>query len=164
MIFAAYLVIGFWQFTQAARIADAGCYGPGPATTWRVVAAALAGACFGFLWWNAAPARIFMGDTGSLALGGAIAGLAIMSRTELLLFILGGLLVIESLSVIIQVGNFKFWNGDRQARIFRMAPIHHHFELIGWAEVTVVVRFWIICGLFVAAGLGIFYAEWLVAR
>ena len=106
------------------------------------------GACFGFLWWNASPAKIFMGDTGSLALGGALAGLAICSQTELLLALLGGLFVIITLSVVIQVGYFKISGGKR---VFKMAPLHHHFELVGWAEVTVVVRFWIICGLFCGA-------------
>ena len=108
-----------------------------------VVAAALAGACFGFLWWNAEPARIFMGDTGSLSLGGALAGLAIFTRTELLLVILGGLLVIEVMSVILQVGFFKMTRGRR---LFKMSPIHHHFELLNWAQVTIVMRFWIIAG------------------
>jgi phospho-N-acetylmuramoyl-pentapeptide-transferase len=123
-----------------------------------VVAAALTGACFGFLWWNASPAKIFMGDTGSLSLGGALAGLAILTRTEFLLLILGGLFVIQTLSVILQVGYFKATNGKR---MFRMAPLHHHFELKGWDEITVVIRFWIITGLCVATGLGVFYAEWV---
>jgi phospho-N-acetylmuramoyl-pentapeptide-transferase len=116
------------------------------------------GACFGFLWWNAEPAKIFMGDTGSLSLGGALAGMAIFTRTELLLVILGGLLVIEVMSVILQVGFFKMTRGRR---LFKMSPIHHHFELLNWAPVTIVMRFWIIAGLFVAGGLGIFYAEWV---
>jgi phospho-N-acetylmuramoyl-pentapeptide-transferase len=98
-----------------------------------------------------------MGDTGSLALGGAFAGLAICSRTELLLLILGGLFVIISLSVIIQVGFFKMTG----RRVFRMAPLQHHFELKGWPEVNIVIRFWIIAGVFVAFGLGIFYAGWV---
>jgi len=116
------------------------------------------GSCFGFLWWNASPAKIFMGDTGSLALGGAMAGLAITTRTELLIVILGGLFVIITLSVIIQVGWFKMTG----SRVFRMAPLQHHFELAGWDEITIVIRFWIIAGLFVALGLGLFYAEWVV--
>ena len=104
-----------------------------------------------------------MGDTGSLALGGGLAGLAIFTRTELLLIILGGLLVIEVMSVILQTGFFKLTRritGTPQ-RLFKMTPIHHHFELLGWAQVTIVMRFWIIAGLCVAAGLGIFYAEWV---
>ena len=123
-----------------------------------VVAASVMGACFGFLWWNAAPAKIFMGDTGSLALGGAMAGLAITTRTEFLIVILGGLFVTITLSVIIQVASFK----TTGKRVFRMAPLQHHFELLGWQEVTIVIRFWIIAGLFVALGLGVFYAEWVV--
>jgi phospho-N-acetylmuramoyl-pentapeptide-transferase len=116
------------------------------------------GSCFGFLWWNASPAKIFMGDTGSLALGGALAGLAITSRTELLLVPLAGLFVLITLSVIIQVGSFKLTG----KRVFRMAPLQHHFELTGWGEVTIVIRFWIIAGLFVAGGLGVFYGEWVL--
>jgi len=116
------------------------------------------GACFGFLWWNASPAKIFMGDTGSLGLGGAIAGLAICTRTEFLSVILVGLFVLETLSVLIQVGVFK----TTRKRFFRMAPLHHHFEMLGWEQITVVIRFWIVAGLFVALGIGIFYAEWVV--
>ena len=121
-----------------------------------MVAAAVMGACFGFLWWNAPPAKIFMGDTGSLALGGALAGLAIITRTELLLLLLGGLFVIITMSVVIQVGSYKLTH----KRVFRMAPLQHHFELAGWAETTIVVRFWLIAGMFVALGLGIFYVGW----
>ena len=99
-----------------------------------------------------------MGDTGSLALGGALAGMSILTRTEILAAILGGLFVIITLSVVLQVGSFKLTG----KRIFRMAPLQHHFELRGWAEVTIVTRFWIIAGLFVALGLGLFYAEWVV--
>ena len=111
------------------------------------MAAAVLGACIGFLWWNAPPARIFMGDTGSLALGGVLAGLAVCTQTQLLLAILGGLFVVITLSVIIQVGSFKMTG----RRVFRMAPLQHHFELLGWAETTIVIRFWLICGLFVGA-------------
>ena len=118
-----------------------------------VVCGALIGAGVGFLWFNAPPAQIFMGDTGSLALGGVLAGLAITTRTELLLLLLGGLFVIITLSVVIQVGSFKLTG----RRVFRMAPLQHHFELVGWAETTIVVRFWIIAGICVALGLGIFY-------
>ncbi len=124
-----------------------------------VVAAAVMGACFGFLWWNAPPAKIFMGDTGSLALGGVLAGLAIITRTELLLILLGGLFVIITMSVVIQVGVFKVtkFKTGKPYRVFRMAPLQHHFEQVGWAETTIVVRFWLIAGMFVALGLGIFY-------
>ena len=120
-------------------------------------AVACAGATFGFLWWNTSPAQIFMGDTGSLALGGAMAALAIMTRTELLFVLLGGLFVIITLSVIAQVGSFKLTG----KRVLRMAPLHHHFEMLGWHEITIVVRFWLIQGLCVAAGLALFYAEWV---
>ena len=133
------------------------CYAVRDPLDLAVVAAAVLGACFGFLWWNAPPARIFMGDTGSLALGGVLAGLAVCTKTQLLLAILGGLFVVIALSVIIQVGSFKMTG----RRVFRMAPLQHHFELLGWAETTIVIRFWLICGLFVALGLGIFYVEWM---
>ena len=128
-----------------------------------MVAAALTGACFGFLWWNASPAAIFMGDTGSLSLGGALAGLAILTRTELLLVMLGGLFVVETVSVMLQVALLQGRpRADRHGRrIFRIAPMHHHFEMLGWEQVTVTIRFWIITGLCVAAGLGVFYAEWV---
>jgi phospho-N-acetylmuramoyl-pentapeptide-transferase len=161
MIFGAYTLVNIWQYNQScAYTASAGpkCYEVRDPYDLAVVAVALAGACFGFLWWNAEPAKIFMGDTGSLSLGGALAAMAIFTRTELLLVILGGLLVIEVMSVILQVGYFKATKGRR---LFKMSPIHHHFELLNWAQVTIVMRFWIIAGLFVAGGLGIFYAEWV---
>jgi phospho-N-acetylmuramoyl-pentapeptide-transferase len=123
-----------------------------------VVAACITGSLIGFLWWNTSPAQIFMGDTGSLALGGALAALAVLSHTELLLLLIGGLFVIEPGSVILQRAYFKATRGKR---IFLMSPVHHHFELKGWAEVTVVVRFWIVAGLLVALGVGLFYLEWL---
>lgn len=110
-----------------------------------IFSAALAGSCVGFLKYNAHPAKVFMGDTGSLALGGALATVAVLTKTELLLVVIGGVFVIEALSVIIQVGSFKL----RGKRVFRMSPIHHHFELNGWAEVKVVHRFWLI-GIFLA--------------
>jgi phospho-N-acetylmuramoyl-pentapeptide-transferase len=159
MVFAAYVLIGIWQGNQNCQVTPGlKCYEVRDSRDLAVVAAAAMGACFGFLWWNASPAKIFMGDTGSLALGGALAGLAITTRTELLVVILGGLFVAITLSVIIQVGSFKMTG----KRVFRMAPLQHHFELLGWNEVTIVIRFWIIAGLFVALGLGLFYAEWVV--
>jgi phospho-N-acetylmuramoyl-pentapeptide-transferase len=160
MVFAAYVLIAIWEFNQNCQTnPGVNCYEVRDPHDLAVVAAALMGSCFGFLWWNASPAKIFMGDTGSLALGGAMAGLAITTRTELLIVILGGLFVIITLSVIIQVGWFKMTGN----RVFRMAPLQHHFELAGWDEITIVIRFWIIAGLFVALGLGLFYAEWVVA-
>jgi phospho-N-acetylmuramoyl-pentapeptide-transferase len=157
MVFASYVLIGIWQFGNACPGAAGKCYEVRDPLDLAVVAAAVMGACFGFLWWNASPAKIFMGDTGSLALGGALAGLAILSRTELLLVLVGGLFVLIALSVIVQVGFFKL----TRRRVFRMAPLQHHFELVGWGEVTIVIRFWIIAGLLVALGLGVFYAEWV---
>jgi phospho-N-acetylmuramoyl-pentapeptide-transferase len=162
MVLASYVVIAFWEFGNActrAGVNQASCYSARDPLDVALVAAAAMGACFGFLWWNASPAKIFMGDTGSLALGGLLAGIAIVTRTELLLIVLGGLFVIETISVILQVGAFKL----TRKRIFNMAPVHHHFELAGWAENTVIVRFWIIAGLAVAFGLGVFYAEYLSA-
>jgi phospho-N-acetylmuramoyl-pentapeptide-transferase len=159
MVFASYVLIGTWQSNQNCQVdATIKCYEVRDPRDLAVFAAAVMGACFGFLWWNASPAKIFMGDTGSLALGGALAGLSITTHTELLLVILGGLFAIITASVIIQVGSFKLTG----RRVFRMAPLQHHFELGGWHEITIVIRFWIIAGLFVAFGLGIFYAEWVV--
>ena len=151
---AAYMIIGIWQLRNDCTVYLApACYDVRDPQDLAIVAATVMGACIGFLWWNAPPAKIFMGDTGSLALGGVLAGLAITTRTELLLFLLGGLFVIITLSVVIQVGSFKLTG----KRVFRMAPLQHHFELAGWAETTIVVRFWIIAGICVALGLGIFY-------
>ena len=159
MTFIAYILIGVWQFGQSCAIAPGGnCYLVRDPLDLAVLSAALAGACAGFLWWNASPAKIFMGDTGSLALGGALAGIATSLRIELLLIPLGGLFVIISASVILQVTYFKITGGKR---IFKMAPLQHHFELMGWGEVTIVLRFWIIAGLCVALGLGLFYAQWV---
>jgi len=159
MVFAAYVLIGIWQSNNSCQSRPGPqCYEVRDPRDLAVVAACMMGACFGFLWWNASPAKIFMGDTGSLALGGALAGLAITTRTELLIVVLGGLFVMITLSVMIQVGSFKMTG----RRVFRMAPLQHHFELVGWGEVTIVIRFWIIAGLFAGMGLGVFYAEWVV--
>ena len=160
MSFLAFVLIGVWKFGQRCEIAVNNCYNARDPLDMAVLAASLAGACAGFLWWNASPARIFMGDTGSLALGGALAGLAMTLRTELLLIPIGGLFVLITLSVIIQTTYFKISGGKR---VLRMAPLQHHFELLGWGEVTIVIRFWIIAGLSVAAALGLFYAQWVVA-
>ena len=159
MTFLAFVLIGVWEFGQSCGLnATAGCYAVRDPLDLAVLAAAFAGGCTGFLWWNTPPAKIFMGDTGSLALGGAIAGLAATLRVELLLIPLGGLFVIITMSVLIQTVYFKVSGGKR---VFKMAPLHHHFELIGWAQITVVIRFWIIAGLCVAMGLGLFYAQWV---
>jgi len=161
MTFLAFILIGVWEFGQGCAVSPGlNCYQVRDPLDLAVFAAACAGACTGFLWWNASPAKIFMGDTGSLALGGALAGIASTLRIELLLVALGGLFVIITMSVIIQRYYFKLSGGKR---VFKMAPLQHHFELLGWGEVTIVLRFWIIQGLAVALGLGLFYAQW-VAR
>jgi phospho-N-acetylmuramoyl-pentapeptide-transferase len=158
IVFGSYVIVCVWQFNQrCALTGGARCYDTRDPLDMAVVAAAITGACFGFLWWNASPAKIFMGDTGSLALGGALAGLSIVTRTEVLAAIIGGLFVIIVLSDVIQIGFFKMTG----RRVFKMAPLHHHFELSGWGEVTIVIRFWLIAGLFVSLGVGIFYAEWV---
>ena len=159
MTFLAFILIGVWEFGQSCAVAvTANCYNVRDPLDLAVLAAAFAGACTGFLWWNASPAKIFMGDTGSLALGGALAGMAASLRVELLLIPLGGLFVIITLSVALQVIYFKATGGKR---LFKMAPLQHHFELMGWGEVTIVLRFWIIAGLSVALGLGLFYTQWV---
>ncbi|NQX28734.1 phospho-N-acetylmuramoyl-pentapeptide-transferase [Microbacteriaceae bacterium VKM Ac-2854] len=160
----SYVIIGFWQSNQSCFDPHLDsdvlykCYMVSDPFDLAIVAAAVSGALVGFLWWNTSPAQIFMGDTGSLGLGGALAALAILTRTELLVILIGGLFVIVAGSVILQRAYFKITKGKR---IFLMSPLHHHFELKGWAEVTVVVRFWIIAGILVAAGVGLFYLEWL---
>ncbi|MDR0960576.1 MAG: phospho-N-acetylmuramoyl-pentapeptide-transferase [Propionibacteriaceae bacterium] len=164
MVFIAYAVINIWQANQwcgAASTAGPKCYEVRNPLDLAVLAVAFAGALFGFLWWNARPAKIFLGDTGSLAIGGAVAAMTIFTRTELLGAVIGLVFVLESVSVIAQVGFFKLTGGRR---ILRMAPLHHHFEMIGWEEVTVVIRFWIISGVAVLAGAGLFYAEWVVGQ
>lgn len=157
VVLASYVLIGNWQLRNSCTTQlGPNCYWVRDPLDLAVVAAAVLGALVGFLWWNAPPAKIFMGDTGSLALGGVLAGLAITTRTQLLLIILAGVCVVITMSVIIQVGFFKMTG----KRVFRMAPLQHHFELSGWAETTIVVRFWLIAGLCAAAGLGLFYVEW----
>ncbi|HTW20733.1 MAG TPA: phospho-N-acetylmuramoyl-pentapeptide-transferase [Mycobacteriales bacterium] len=158
MVFGAYVIIAYWQFRNNCVSSPIhNCYVVRDPLDITTIAAAAMGACFGFLWWNAPPAKIFMGDTGSLALGGLFAGIAITTRTELLLLLLGGLFVLEALSVIIQIAAFRGFG----RRVFKIAPFHHHFEVAGWEEITVLVRFWIIAGLLVAFGLGVFYAAFL---
>ena len=149
--FSCLMVIGFWAFRHF------GTYQINHALDLAVVAAAMVGACAGFLWWNAAPARIFMGDTGALAVGAGIASLVLALNVQLLLPILGALYVAESASVILQIGSFRAF----KRRIFRMAPIHHHFELGGWPETTVIIRFWLIAGMCMALALGLYYADFI---
>ena len=151
--FAVLSIMGYWIFRHVAIYHVL----PASAIDLALVAVALAGACIGFLWWNAAPAKIIMGDTGSLAIGAGLAALCLLLDLDLLLLVIGGLFVMETVSVILQVISFRVFG----RRIFRMAPIHHHFELGGWPETTVIVRFWILGGLFCALGLGIFYGDFL---
>lgn len=161
--FGSYTIVSIWKAYQncASVVASApGCYDVRDPSEIAVVCAAIVGACFGFLWHNTSPAAIFMGDTGSLALGAAFAGATILTQTEFLGIFLGGLFVIIVISDVIQIGCFKLTG----KRVFRMAPLHHHFELKGWKEVTIVVRFWLIQCLFIAAGLFLFYMEWLAQQ
>lgn len=158
MVLATYVVVAFWKFSQNCAVElIPGCYLVRDPLDVAIVAAAAAGACVGFLWWNAAPAKIFMGDTGSLAIGGLLAGLSVVTRTELLLVVIGGLFVVEALSVALQIAVFR----TTRKRLFRMAPFHHHFELAGWEETTVIVRFWLLAAIGCALGAGAFYGEWL---
>ncbi len=159
-VFSAYTIISFWQYSQACYRHVGGmnvCYETRDPLSLAIFSAAVVGALIGFLWWNTSPAQIFMGDTGSLALGGAFAGLSIMSHTELLAVVIGGLFVAVVLSDVIQIGSFKMTG----KRVFKMAPLHHHFELSGWKEVTIVTRFWIVSALFAVTGVGLFYFEWV---
>ncbi len=151
LAFAAFVIIGYWAFRHPIS------YDVKHSLDLAIVAAAMAGACAGFLWWNAPPAQIFMGDTGSLAIGTAMAGLAMLLHVDLLLPIIGGLYVIETASVILQVGSFRLFG----RRLFRMAPMHHHLELGGWPETTVLIRLWVVNTLMVALALGLYYADFL---
>lgn len=172
LVFGAYVIIAFWIFRQGGALYQGGELVPGGYTgaysfeAWlhsdavAIAAAAGAGGVLGFLWWNAPPARIFMGDTGSLGIGGMLAALAVLTETEMLLILLGGLFVIITLSVILQVASFRLF----KRRVFKMAPLQHHFELSGWQETTIIVRFWIIAGLSTAFALGLFYADYLTFR
>ena len=149
--YSAYVVIAFWAF----RHEDV--YHIPQALDLAIVAASMVGACAGFLWWNAAPAQIFMGDTGALAIGAGLAAMALLTNTHLLLPIVGGIYVVETVSVMLQVASFRIFH----RRIFRMAPLHHHYELRGWPETTVIIRFWIVAALVTAMGVGLFYADYL---
>jgi phospho-N-acetylmuramoyl-pentapeptide-transferase len=157
-VLLAYVVITFFQNGHDCTISHLpGCFDVRDPLDLSLVAAAALGACAGFLWWNAAPARIFMGDTGSLALGGLVAGLSVTTRTELLMVIVGGLFVVEMLSDVIQIAVFR----TTGRRVFKMAPFHHHFELAGWAETTVIIRFWLLAAVCAILGIGTFYTDWL---
>ncbi len=153
LVMTAYILIAFTQFRNHTYLYP---HVRGSLDV-AIFCGATMGACVGFLWWNAPPAQIFMGDTGSLALGGILASVAIFTKTELLLVIIGGLFLMETLSVVIQVLFYKMTG----KRVFRMAPLHHHFELVGWSEFTVLVRFWLIAGTCVGLGFIIFYINYV---
>ncbi len=157
LVFSAYTVICFWQFRHSDFYSNGAAGFASNSLDVAVLAAAVAGACAGFLWWNAAPAQIFMGDVGSLALGGAMAACAVVTKTELLLIVIGGIYVVETLSVIAQIISYRGF----KKRVLKMAPLHHHFEVVGWPETTVIIRFWLMSGICVAMGVGIFYADFI---
>jgi phospho-N-acetylmuramoyl-pentapeptide-transferase len=151
LVVASYTIIAFWQFRNP------GVYESVDPLELAIISAAMFGAILGFLWWNAPPAKIIMGDVGSQAIGGLLAALALLSSTNLLLVVLGAIFVAETVSVILQVASFRIFG----KRIFRMSPLHYHFDLGGWPETTVVIRFWILTGIGVALGLGFFYGDFL---
>ncbi|HAX17055.1 MAG TPA: phospho-N-acetylmuramoyl-pentapeptide-transferase [Actinobacteria bacterium] len=148
IVLAVFIFIAFLEWTV---------FNMKPAIDIAVICGGTIAACLGFLWWNTSPAEIFMGDTGSLALGGLIGAVAIMLKQEILLILIGGIFTIETLSVIIQVLFFKIF----KKRVFKMAPIHHHFELLGWPEIKVITRFWLVCFLFAASGFSVYYIKFL---
>lgn len=164
LVLGAYALIGFWQYRHwcaddaYARVNEY-CYQVRDPLEIAMIAGSAAAACLGFLWWNTSPARIFMGDVGALALGALIGGLAVATRTTLLSILIGGLFFIITVTWVIQIVSFR----TTGRRVFRMVPLHHHFELAGWSEVNIVIRFWIIAGVCVAAGLGLFYSDFLAA-
>jgi phospho-N-acetylmuramoyl-pentapeptide-transferase len=151
LVVASYTIIAFWQFRNPQ------VYESVDPLELAIISAAMFGAILGFLWWNAPPAKIIMGDVGSQAIGGLLAALALLSSTNLLLVVLGAIFVAETVSVILQVASFRIFG----KRIFRMSPLHYHFDLGGWPETTVVIRFWILTGIGVALGLGFFYGDFL---
>jgi len=163
-VVGAYSLIAFWQFNQICTgegplsAVLAACYATPNSFDLAIVSASFVGALVGFLWWNAPTAKLFMGDVGSMAIGGVIAAMAILTRTELLVILVAGVYVIASGSVILQRLYFKLTRGKR---LFLMSPLHHHLEMRGWSEVTIVVRMWIIAGMLAVSGVGLFYVEWL---
>lgn len=157
LVVGAYTIIAFWQFRNAA---PTGLYQALDPLELATVSAAMFAAILGFLWWNAPPAKIFMGDVGSQGIGGLLAALALLTNTHLLLVIVGGIFVAETLSVMIQVTSFKLSG----RRVFLMAPFHFHFDLKGWPETTVVIRFWILTAMGVALGLGFFYGDFIAVE
>ena len=164
MVMGTYVVFSFWQFryscfSTAEGVNLSGCYQVRDPLDIAVVCSAALGACLGFLWWNAAPAKIFMGDTGSMFLGGIVAGVSVVSRTELLMVVVGAVFVIEFVSVLIQVAAFR----TTGRRPFRMTPIHHHLENGGWAETTVTIRFWLLVAISCGLAIALFYGDWLAS-
>ncbi|HLL65999.1 MAG TPA: phospho-N-acetylmuramoyl-pentapeptide-transferase [Micromonosporaceae bacterium] len=162
MVIGAYMAIAFWQYRHWCSDPSYQlkyCYEVRDPLEVALIAGAAAGALFGFLWWNASPARIFMGDTGALALGSLIAGLALATKTILLVPIIGVLFFLIVVTWVMQIGSFRLTG----KRIFRMVPLQHHFELAGWSEVNIVIRFWIIAAIGVVAAMALFYADFLAA-
>ncbi|MEZ3160884.1 phospho-N-acetylmuramoyl-pentapeptide-transferase [Microbacterium sp. BWT-B31] len=164
-VVGAYALIAFWQFNQAcwgnealAASLQAACYPTRDPFDLAIVSSSFVGALVGFLWWNAPKAKVFMGDVGSMAIGGVIAAMAILTRTELLALVVAGVFVIGPGSVVLQRVYFKLTRGKR---LFLMSPFHHHLEMRGWPEITIVVRMWVIAGILAIAGIGLFYVEWL---
>ncbi len=157
LVVGAYTIIAFWQYRNSSAFRPDPIYEALSPLELAMISAAMFGALLGFLWWNAPPAKIFMGDVGSQGIGGLLAALALLTNTQLLLALVGAIFVAETVSVIIQVASFRLTG----KRVFRIAPIHFHFDLGGWPETTVVIRFWILTGIGVALGLGFFYADFL---
>jgi phospho-N-acetylmuramoyl-pentapeptide-transferase len=153
--FTALVIIGFWEFRHVSFYHVAHAAFP---LDLALISAGMVGGCAGFLWWNAAPAQIIMGDVGSNAIGAGLAAVCLLANTDLLLPIIAGLFVAEAVSVMLQITTFHLFN---RRRLFRMAPIHHHFELGGWPETTVIIRFWIIAAMFTALALGLFYYDFI---
>lgn len=164
---SALSLITFWQFQQRC-FSDAlveayrdACYSTPNTLDLTIVAASFVGALVGFLWWNAPKAKVFMGDVGSMAIGGVIAAMSILSRTEILAVLVAGIFIIGPASVVLQRLYFKITRGRR---LFLNSPFHHHLEMRGWPEITIVVRMWIIAGILAVSGVGLFYAEWLAVQ
>ncbi len=162
----AYSLVTFWQVqqrcTSGALLAayQSACYDVRDPMDLTIIAASFVGALVGFLWWNAPKAKIFMGDTGSMAIGGVIVALSVLSRTEILAVIIAGFFIVAPGSVVLQRYYFKATGGKR---LFLMSPFHHHLEMRGWPEVTIVVRLWIVSGILAVTGVGLFYVAWLAA-
>ncbi|HEU4320816.1 MAG TPA: phospho-N-acetylmuramoyl-pentapeptide-transferase [Acidimicrobiia bacterium] len=158
LVVGAYTIIAFWQYRNSDAFRPDAIYEALSPLELAMISAAMFGALLGFLWWNAPPAKIFMGDVGSQGIGGLLAALALLSNTQLLLALIGAIFVAETVSVIAQVASFKLTG----KRVLRMSPLHFHFDLGGWPETTVVIRFWILTGIGVALGLGFFYGDFLM--